>query len=328
MTKTFIADETIRLDIFLSKKLNQNRNQVEQLIKKNYVKIKNKQNVKTGLKLQLNQEITVTLPQVEKTAAKEVDFDIEVLYEDDVILVINKPSGVIVHDAPSVNEPTLVDWLKNYGISLSTISGEQRHGIVHRLDKGTSGVLVIAKTNEAHVKLSKQLEDKTMGRYYLAVVDIPLKENTIVDKPIYRSPNNRLKMGIVPHGKNAKTAFARLISNKNTQDTSNKYELICAKLFTGRTHQIRVHLESINRHILGDALYGFKGNDSSINRIYLHAYCLYLIHPNTNETLKIVANIPANMNNLIEQNFDKEIINEKISKEYITNSFSDTSSWM
>ena len=135
-------------------------------------------------------------------------------------------------------------------------------------------------------------------------------------------------MGIVPHGKHAKTAFSKLIINKNTQDTSNKYELICAKLFTGRTHQIRVHLESINRHILGDTLYGFKGNDSSIKRIYLHAYCLYLIHPNTNETLKIVANIPADMNSLIEQNFDKEIINEKISKEYITDCFSDTSSWV
>jgi len=328
MTKTFIADECIRLDKFLSKKLNQNRNQIEQLIKKDYVKIKNKQNIKTGLKLQLNQEIIVTLPKVEVVEAKEVDFDIEVLYEDDFMLVINKPSGVIVHDAPSVNEPTLVDWLKKYGISLSTISGEQRHGIVHRLDKGTSGVLVVAKTNEAHVALSKQLEDKTMGRYYLAVIDIPLKENIIIDKPIYRNPNNRLKMGIVPHGKHAKTAFAKLISNKHTQDTSHKYELICAKLFTGRTHQIRVHLESINRHILGDTLYGFKGNDSSIKRIYLHAYCLYLIHPNTNETLKIVANIPADMNSLIEQNFDKEIIDDKISKEYITNSFVDTSSWV
>ena len=328
MTKTFIADECIRLDKFLSKKLNQNRNQIEQLIKKNFVKITNKQNVKTGLKLQLNQEIIVTLPKIQETVAQKVNFDIEVLYEDDVMLVINKPSGVIVHDAPSVNEPTLVDWLKNYGISLSTISGEERHGIVHRLDKGTSGVLVIAKTNEAHVALSKQLEDKTMGRYYLAVVDIPLKDNTVINKPIYRNPNNRLKMGIVPHGKHAKTAFAKLISNKNTQDTSNKYELIAAKLYTGRTHQIRVHLESINRHILGDTLYGFKGNDSSITRIYLHAYCLYLIHPNTKQTLKVVANIPKNMNSLIEQNFDKEIINEKISKEYITNCFTDSSSWL
>jgi len=328
MTKTFIADECIRLDKFLSKKLNQNRNQIEQLIKKDFVKIKNKQNVKTGLKLQLNQEITVTLPEIEPSKPKKVDFDIEVLYEDDVLLVINKPSGVIVHDAPSVNEPTLVDWLKNYGISLSTISGEERHGIVHRLDKGTSGVLVVAKTNEAHVALSKQLEDKTMGRYYLAVIDIPLKENIIIDKPIYRSPNNRLKMAVVPNGKNAKTAFCKLIANKHTQDNSKKYELICAKLFTGRTHQIRVHLESINRHILGDTLYGFKGNDSSITRIYLHAYCLYLIHPNTKETLKIVADIPKDMNSLIEQNFDKEIINEKISKEYITDCFTDTSSWV
>jgi len=328
MTKEFIVDEVLRLDKFLSKKLNQNRNQVEQLIKKGYVTIANKKNVKSGLKLQLNQQITVTLPKAEKKEALEVDFDVEIVYEDDYILIINKPSGVIVHDAPSVKEATLVDWLKKYGISLSTISGQERHGIVHRLDKGTSGVLVIAKTNEAHVKLSKQLEDKTMGRYYLAVTNIPLKDNIIITSNIGRSANNRLKMGNVPNGKFAKTAFAKLISNKNTQDNSNKYELICAKLFTGRTHQIRVHLESINRHILGDSLYGFKGNDSSINRIYLHAYCLYLKHPITNENLQFVADIPNDMQNLIQNNFQKDLIDEKINKEYITNCFINVNKWL
>ena len=328
MTKEFIVDEATRLDKFLSKKLLQNRNQIEQLIKKGFVNINDKTIIKTGLKLKLSQKIIVTLPAPKIKEAQEVNFDIDIIYEHEEILVINKPSGVIVHDAPSVNEPTLVDWLKKKNISLSTISGEQRHGIVHRLDKGTSGVLVIAKTNESHVKLSKQLEDKTMGRYYLAISDLPLKDNIIINKPIARNPNNRLKMGIVSNGKTAKTAFKKLILNKNTQDTSKKYELICAKLFTGRTHQIRVHLESINRAILGDALYGFKGNDSNISRIYLHAYCLYLIHPKSNKLEKFVANIPNDMTNLIQNNFDKESIDEKINKEYITNSFDNIDKWM
>jgi len=328
MTKEFIVDEVTRLDKFLSKKLNQNRNQIEQLIKKSYVKIKNKKNVKSGLKLILGQEISVHLPKIIKKEALEVDFEVEIIYEDDYILVLNKPSGVIIHDAPSVNEATLVDWLKKYGISLSTISGEERHGIVHRLDKGTSGAIVVAKTNEAHVKLSKQLEDKTMGRYYLALIDIPLKDDIIVQTYIKRDPNNRLKMANLDNGKEAKTAFKKLIMNKNIQNNSKKYELIAAKLFTGRTHQIRVHLNSINRYILGDNLYGFKGNDSSINRINLHAYCLYLVHPISDVNMQFVANIPDDMKDIINNNFNKDLINEKINKEYITNCFSNVNSWV
>ena len=317
MNKNFIVEEELRLDKYLSNKLNESRNQIEQLIKKEFVKVNGKINSKTGYKLKLDQEIEVTLPEVQKKEIQEVNFEVEIIYEDDYILVINKPSNLVVHDAPSVNEATLVDWLKQKNISLSTISGEERHGIVHRLDKGTSGVMVVAKTNEAHVGLSKQLEDKSMGRIYLALTDLPLKDNQIIEGPIARSPNNRLKMGIVPHGKSAKSAFLKLDLSKN-----EKYEFISAKLFTGRTHQIRVHLSSINRHILGDNLYGFKGELNKINRVYLHAYNLYLIHPMTNEKMNFTANVPCDMANFLEKHFDMESINEKIDKDYIINSFS------
>lgn len=114
--------------------------------------------------------------------------------------------------------------------------------------------MVVAKSNDAHVFLSQQLQDKSMGRYYLALIDLPLKDNIILEKPIARNPSNRLKMGIVENGKYAKSAFSKIALSQN-----EKYELIAAKLYTGRTHQIRVHLNSINRHILGDNLYGFKG---------------------------------------------------------------------
>lgn len=319
MNKNFIVQEEIRLDKFLSLNLDETRNQIEHLIKKECVKVDEKIITKTGLKLKLNQVIDVFLPEVEKKEAQVIDFDVEIVYEDDEILVINKPANLIVHDAPSVNEPTLVDWLKQKNISLSTISGEERHGIVHRLDKGTSGLMVVAKTNDAHVFLSNQLQDKTMGRYYLALIDMPLKENTIIEKPIARNPSNRLKMGIVPNGKHAKSAFSKIALNRN-----ETIELIAAKLYTGRTHQIRVHLSSINRHILGDNLYGFKGDSTKIKRVYLHAYCLYLVHPKTKKTMNFFVDIPNDMNEFLQENFLMEEVCDKINTNSIVNSFNFT----
>ncbi len=314
--KEFISQEEIRLDVFLTKMLDETRNQIDHLIKKGFVKVENKKKAKSGQKLIVGQKVTVSLPEMKKTEALDVDFDVEIIFEDEYFMVLNKPSGVIVHGAASVKEPTLVDWLKKQNISLSTVSGEERHGIVHRLDKGTSGLMVIAKTNEAHVKLSSQLEDKTMGRYYLALTDLALKDNKIVVEPIGRNPNNRLKMGIVPHGKSAKTAFLKL-----ELSTNEKYELIAAKLFTGRTHQIRVHLESLQRHILGDSLYGFKGNIDKIKRVYLHAFSLYLKHPITDEDMKFAAVLPEDMKNFYNDNFSGDDYNDEINDGLITGKF-------
>ncbi len=316
MNKTFIVHEENRLDKFLTPHIEASRNQIEHLIKKEFVKVNGKIIPKTGYKLKVNDEVEVNFPQIETSKEVTVDFDVEIIYEDDAILVVNKPMNLTVHDAPSVKDATLVDWLKSKEISLSTISGEERHGIVHRLDKGTSGVMVIAKTNEAHVHLAKQLENKSMGRYYLALIDLPLKDHTIVEKPLGRNPNNRLKMAVVTNGKNAKSAFAKLKLSCN-----EKYELIAAKLFTGRTHQIRVHLASLNRHILGDNLYGFKGELNKINRFYLHAYNLYLTHPTTGKEMSFKANIPYDINNFLNDNFDREKINEKLDENYIISIF-------
>ncbi|XPV70582.1 MAG: RluA family pseudouridine synthase [Halarcobacter sp.] len=324
MYKNFIVFTPNRLDKFLAENLSESRNQIEQLIKKGFVKVDGKVSSKTGLKLKEDQEILVEFPQVipKEVKVKEdlKDIDVEIIYEDDEILVINKPYNLTVHDAPSVKDATLVDWLKQKNISLSTISGDERHGIVHRLDKGTSGVMVVAKTNEAHVHLAKQLEVKSMGRYYLAIIDMPLKDNLIVEKPIGRNPNNRLKMAIVQNARYAKSAFSKLIFSKD-----EKYELISCKLFTGRTHQIRVHLSSINRHILGDNLYGFKGELNKINRFYLHAYILYLTHPKTKKQMSFRANLAPDMHEFLCKNFNMEIVNDKIDKTNIFDSFNFTS---
>ncbi len=324
MDKNFIVSETNRLDKFLASHIDASRNQIEQLIKKEYVKVDGKIVSKTGLKLKENQSVDVHFPEAELNPIKDEIFvkeslkdkNVEIIYEDNDILVINKPCNLTVHDAPSVKDATLVDWLKLNNISLSTLSGEERHGIVHRLDKGTSGVMVVAKTNEAHIGLSKQLEEKSMGRYYLAIIDTPLKDNIMINKPIGRNQNNRLKMSIEENGRNAKSAFCKVaLSNKEN------FELIVAKLYTGRTHQIRVHLSSINRHILGDNLYGFKGELNKINRFYLHAYYLYLIHPITNMQMCFKANLPNDMDKFLNTNFQGENINDKINENNIISYF-------
>jgi len=295
-----------RVDKVLSDALNVSRNQVEKLIKEGLVCVNGKEIRKPSFKVTPEDEITYTFKEATKREAVEVDFDVEVLYEDAHLMVVNKPSGLVVHPAPSVKEATLVDWLVHRGVSLSTISGEERHGIVHRIDKETTGALVIAKSNEAHEKLSAQLQDKSMGRYYLALIDHPLKEDVIVDKPIGRNPKNRLKMDVVPHGKEAKTAFKKLLTS------AYDIELITAKLFTGRTHQIRVHLNTMGRHILGDDLYGFKSKRDKIPRVYLHAYLLYLTHPITGKKMEFVAPLFEDMNAYLGNYFKPEEIEEKL----------------
>ena len=324
--KEYICQNPVRLDTFLSEEIGETRSQVAQLIKLGAVLVENKKTARAGLKLKARQRVRVTFPQMQEEKGSKIDFlaevswaeDVHILYEDEDVLVINKPSGVTVHPAPSVKEPTLVDWLKFKGIRLSTISGEERHGIVHRLDKGTSGTMVIAKNNEAHEFLSQQLQDKSMGRYYIAVITPPLKEDiTEIESNIGRSAHNRLKMAAgLEHGKYAKTMFKHLALSSD-----EKTELIACKLFTGRTHQIRVHLESVNRHILGDHIYALSPKIEKSERILLHAYIIYFIHPRTEEKLFFQADFDEYMSNSIDKKFNLESIDEVMESSYIINSF-------
>ncbi len=317
-TQKYVCKNPERLDTFLTSQIGQTRSQIAELIKHEYVFVDDKKVPRPGVKLKVGQIVKVKFPEPKKEKALDVDFDVEILYEADDVLVINKPSGVTVHPAPSVKEATLVDWLKHKNIRLSTISGEERHGIVHRLDKGTSGTMVVAKNNEAHAFLSKQLQDKSMGRYYIAVIAPPLKEDiTIVESNIGRSSHNRLKMACgLEHGKYAKTMFKYLALSEDEHT-----QLIACKLFTGRTHQIRVHLESMNRHILGDHIYGLSPKQENSERILLHAYLIYFIHPTTKKKMTFKAEFDDIMRNTIYKKFDMEILNEVIEPEYIMHSF-------
>jgi len=319
MQKQLIATESGRLDKLLSSMLNESRNQVEKLILEGLVSVNGKTISKSSYKLSIGDTVEYRYATAETKEPIEIDFDIEILYEDDDLMIINKPSGLVVHPAPSVKGATLVDWLIYKGISLSTISGEERHGIVHRIDKETTGALVIAKNNDTHRALSEQLQDKSMGRYYLAIIDQPIKENRRINRSIARNRKNRLKMSIEPDGRTAKTEFISI------QQSRLKSELIAAKLYTGRTHQIRVHLESIGRHILGDELYGYKSKSKNIPRIYLHAYMLYMTHPKTGEMLEVVAPLHSDMSDYLDKYFNQGEISEKIDNKVLKNSFSHAS---
>ncbi len=318
--KTIISKEVIRLDIFLQKELQKeksvSRNQIEQFIKKIGVKVNDKIIKKSGYKLKIDDKISFELPKQEEKKEYNVDFDIDIIYEDDDLLVINKPPYLTIHQAPSVKEATVVDWLKSKNITLSNLSGEERLGIVHRIDKETSGALVIAKNNKAHTNLSQQLANKSMGRYYIAIIDSPLKDNIVVEKNIARNPKNRLKMLASNSGKYAKTKFIKLLTSKD-----GKQELISAKLYTGRTHQIRAHLAYLNKHIIGDERYGFKSKKDKIIRVMLHAYILYFTHPTSGQKIFLTAPLYDDMKNYIYNIFNKKEFNEKISSNYIINTF-------
>ena len=294
----------MRLDVFLSANLHISRSQIPNLIKHQLITINGKIAKKAGVIIKEDDIIKVEKLSLDDNALYSVDFDIEIIYEDDEILVINKPPYIATHGAPSLKESSLVDWLKANNKQLSNISGEKREGIVHRLDKQTSGAMVIAKNNTSHSSLSLQLQNKTMGRFYIAIIDTPLKDDMLIECNLSRNPKNRLKISKSDNGRYSKSRFYKLLLSKDF-----KMELILAKLYTGRTHQIRAHLESVNRHILGDSLYGYKGKDM---RVMLHSYFLYLEHLK-NGRMSFFANIFDDMQSVLENNFDMEMVGEILS---------------
>lgn len=210
---------------------------------------------------------------------------LDIVYEDSEIIVINKPSGMVVHPAPGHSSGTLVNALMYHYQTLSDINGENRAGIVHRIDKDTSGLLIICKTNFAHRKISEQLKSKEASRTYVAIVTGSIGHNLgRIDAPIGRDPSNRQKMAIVPNGKNAVTKFKVI-------DRFRDFTYVELQLETGRTHQIRVHMAYINHPVFGDPLYGVKKQVEEFGQ-YLHAKKIGFIHPRTNEYMEFEVDLP------------------------------------
>ena len=287
--------DLVRIDKFLIDKLSISRSKVQEMIKQNLVLV-NCKSTKNSYVLKLNDKIEIVGELKFETSVKEEDMPLDIIYEDDSLMVINKPSGMVVHPANGHYTNTLVNGLLHYTNSLSSNNGNLRPGIVHRIDKDTSGLLIVAKTDKAHEALSKQLKDKTLYREYIALVSGRINHDTgEIDAPIGRDINDRKKMCVTDvNSKEAITYFKVLERYKNAT-------LIEVKLKTGRTHQIRVHMASIGHPLVGDLVYGHNKQKIKIEGQALHAKTLGFIHPSTREYMEFNSELPDYFNDILRE---------------------------
>lgn len=283
MEESYYAEGDRRLDVFLAEKTGLTRSGVKKLIDDGLVAVEGKVVKKAGD--YAKGEVVVTFREPVPISAEGEDIPIDIVYEDEDIVVVNKPQGLVTHPCAGTPNGTLVNALVYRVKDLSAINGVTRPGIVHRLDKDTSGLLVVAKTNAAHLSLSEQIGAKTAGRHYLALVCGNIKEDEgTIDRPIGRSTRDRKLMAIDEKGRRAVTHYF-------VKERFGDYTLVEFVLETGRTHQIRVHAKSINHPVVGDVAYG-KKDDFGLNGQLLHAYKLTLTHPTTGKTMEFYAPLP------------------------------------
>ena len=251
--------------------------------------------VKVSYRLRLNDKISILDREIKKLSIEKEDIPLDIVYEDIDIIVVNKPQGMIVHPAQNINTGTLVNALMHHCKDLSAINGIERPGIVHRIDKNTSGVLVIAKNDFSHRFLSEQFKVHSIRREYVALLNGVIKDSEgTVSGNIGRHPKDRIKMAIVKNsnGKSAITEFKVL-------KRYHKHSLVLCKLHTGRTHQIRVHMSSIGFPIVGDSVYGLKKNDIYNEGQLLHARVIGFVHPSTKRYIEFKVKIPDYFKNII-----------------------------
>ncbi len=304
------ADEAFskpRLDAFVSSKLPElTRSRVQKLIEQGDILV-NGAAVKAGLKLRAGDKVAIAVPEPEPLDAVAQDIPLDVVYEDQHLLVINKPAGMVTHPGAGINSGTLVNAVLFYAAgSLSSIGGVIRPGIVHRLDKDTSGLIMVAKDDKTHVGLSAQLKQKTAKRSYLALVEgKPQNDSGTIDLPLGRHPTKRKEMTVM-RPDTPGIARAAVTHYKVVQRFS-KYTLLAMELETGRTHQIRVHLAHLNLPIVGDLIYNHKtsGNEQARHKLglkgqALHAYKLSFTHPALDKLLSFEAKLPDDFSKLLE----------------------------
>ena len=277
----------LRLDKAISMKDESiSRMAVQRLIDEENILVNGKK-TKASYKLSLNDEVSIKKEELKELEIKAEDIPLDIVYEDKDIIVVNKQKGLVVHPGNGNPDGTLVNAIMNYcKDSLSGIGGAIRPGIVHRIDKDTSGLLIIAKNDEAHIALSKQLKNHEVKKTYIALVRGVISSNqATIDMPISRSTKDRTKMAVSKNGKNAITHFTVLERFKN-------YTLLEVNIETGRTHQIRVHLSQIGYPIVGDYVYSNGKNPFGIEGQMLHSYRLEFIHPITKQKIKLEAKLP------------------------------------
>lgn len=309
-------DHGRRLDVYLAEQMpDVSRSHIQKLISKAHVTVDGAP-IRAGYKLQPGERVNVTVPPPEPTDVRPEDIPLDVVYEDEHILVINKPKGMTVHPAPGSRTGTLVNAVIAYSDDLSGIGGVERPGIVHRLDKDTSGLLMVAKTDQAHVALQSQIQARNVDRRYMALVWGATKFNeAVVDAPIGRHPTDRQKQAVI---KDTKRYTAReAVTHLKVLERFDGFTLLEAKLDTGRTHQIRVHCSFIGHPVVGDPTYGGtkrgipsgygKLDQRELSRLIdglqgqaLHAYSLSFDHPITGERLSFEVPLPPDIDALIE----------------------------
>lgn len=283
-----------RLDVYLTAELpDLSRSRIQKLITDGKVTVSGKQ-VKANYKVQPGDFIEVLLPEPEPVEIVAEEIPLDILYEDEDVIVINKARGMVVHPAAGNYRGTLVNALLEHCDDLSGIGGEVRPGIVHRLDKDTSGVMVVAKSDRAHASLAKQIKDRTASRKYLAIVHGNVKaDQGLIDAPIGRHPTDRKKMAVTfSHSRDARTNF-RVI------ERLGNYTLVECKLETGRTHQIRVHMSHIGHPVVGDPKYGPRTAHFAIDGQALHSAKLTFSHPVSGETMTFKAPLPGDMEEIL-----------------------------
>ena len=294
---TLNLEKSERLDKVLTAELGISRSTVQSWLKADLVKV-NGEFVKSNYKAQNEDKVTILKKEEEQVKIQPENIPLDIVYEDDVLIVVNKPSGMVVHPSKGHYSGTLVNALLYHSNSLSDSTSEEiyRPGLVHRIDKDTSGLLLIAKNNDVHQKLAQQIAENKMNREYIAIVDGHFAHETgVIDAPLSRHQTNRLKRVVEKGGKRAVTHFEVL-------DSFADYSLVSCRLETGRTHQIRAHMEFIKHPIVNDPLYHPKGKNASEFGQYLHARTLSFTHPVSGEVLNFQVEPPKEFDDFIRVN--------------------------
>lgn len=297
-------DSSKRLDMYLVENVdNVTRSYIKNLIDEGNILVNGKV-VKSGYKVKENDEIDIDMPVVEDNKIVPENIPLDIIYEDEDIIIVNKPKGMVVHPANGNYTGTMVNSLMySHKGKLSDINGVIRPGIVHRIDKDTSGILVVAKNNDAHRKLSEQFKVHSIKRKYIALVKGIIKEENLdIDLPIGRSQKDRKKMAVT--NKNSKNAVTHIKVLKRFY--ASNVTLCEAELETGRTHQIRVHMAYIHHPLVGDEVYGKKDNNFKIEGQCLHAKYLGFIHPRTGKFVEFDSKLPDYFQNLLDKLEKKE----------------------
>lgn len=291
-----IAQESLRIDKYLMNELDYSRSKIQRMINSSNILVNDKE-VKTSYNLHIGDEITINEEYKEVLEVKPEDIPLDIYYEDEYLLVVNKPSGMVVHPAAGNYKSTLVNALMYHcNNNLSSVNGDVRPGIVHRIDKDTSGLLLVAKNDEVHNDLAEQIANKTVTRKYIALVQGIINEDTAtIDAPIGRDDTDRKKMAVTD--KNSKDAVTHFRVLKRYE----KSTLIECNLETGRTHQIRVHLNYIGHPIVNDPVYGFKKLDDKEFGQMLHAKTIGFIHPITKKYLEFTSNPPDKFEEILDK---------------------------